>query len=92
MSILLFAIKHGTDAALSTELGVGTICIKITILKIVPFLVWASLPAPVTVCAAEIIVGTLLMGQDRINMLKSTLCWISFSSLQIDDKACMAFN
>lgn len=32
------------------------------------------------------------MGQDRIRMLKSTLCWISFPSLRTDDKACLAFH
>lgn len=92
LSILCFAIKRGPDAAPSTELGVETMCTKTTAWRMIPFPAWANLPSPITACAAEIIVGMLLMGQDRINMLKRTLCWISFPPLQTDDKACTAFN
>lgn len=92
LSISFFAIKHGPDATPSAELRVEMICTKITTRKTIPFPPWANLPAPITACAAEIIAGTLLMGQDRINMLKSTLSWISFPPLQTDDKACTAFN
>ena len=92
LALSSFAVGHGTDAAASMGLGVETVYVETTALKMIPFLVRASLPAPVTICAAKIILGTLPVGQDRIRMLKRTLCWIRFPSLRTDDKACLAFR
>lgn len=84
-----FAVKLSTDELHAWSSGVEAVCGEIPALKMIPFLVQASLPVPVSGCVVKIIVGPLLMGRDRISGLKSTVGLASLPSSPWQSLPCL---